>query len=205
MKWCDKSANGCKKVPCEKLHPLLCPRSLDLKCYEQSCDIKLHTSKCKRASKSRRPFKESSVNYSNRPSPWASSQSVNRQPVAPVNNFQELPNQMCSVVGTCHYPLPHSRAPSRRDALPYPAFPDPPGPQHFQQLHGPRQAFGESPSNFQQGCAASSPSAHQLLEVWAASMAKEVARQSEMTRDLLVSSVQQMSQHLANQGIARPQ
>ena len=30
MKWGDKSEKGCKKVPCDKLHPLLCPRSLNL-------------------------------------------------------------------------------------------------------------------------------------------------------------------------------
>ena len=49
MKWGDKVDKGCKKVPCEKLHPLVCPRSLDLKCLEKSCDVKLHTRKCQRS------------------------------------------------------------------------------------------------------------------------------------------------------------
>lgn len=35
-------------MPCEKLHPLVCPRSLDLVCLERKCDVKLHTKKCKR-------------------------------------------------------------------------------------------------------------------------------------------------------------
>ena len=48
MKWGDKAPNGCKKVPCDKLHPQVCPRSLDLKCLEVNCDLKLHVKKCVR-------------------------------------------------------------------------------------------------------------------------------------------------------------
>ena len=42
MKWGDKVDKGCKKVPCDKLHPLVCPRSLDLKSLEKNCDVKHH-------------------------------------------------------------------------------------------------------------------------------------------------------------------
>ena len=51
MNWGDRAEKGCKKVPCDKLHPLVCPRSLDLLCLEKVCDVRLHTKKCKRGNR----------------------------------------------------------------------------------------------------------------------------------------------------------
>ena len=48
MKWGNRHENGCKDTKCDKLHPLLCEKSLDLKCFSDSCPHKLHTLKCKR-------------------------------------------------------------------------------------------------------------------------------------------------------------
>ena len=46
MKWGSEHEKGCKD--CDKVHPMLCPRSLQLKCLDQACVYKLHTSKCVR-------------------------------------------------------------------------------------------------------------------------------------------------------------
>ena len=48
MKWGNKGENGCKVVHCDRVHPTLCIRSLDLKCLVKDCSAKLHTFKCKR-------------------------------------------------------------------------------------------------------------------------------------------------------------
>ena len=49
MRWGNKLEKGCKDESCAKLHPQLCPKSLDLKCLDQACPHKLHTIKCIRA------------------------------------------------------------------------------------------------------------------------------------------------------------
>ena len=49
MRWGDKVAKGCKDESCSKLHPEMCPKSLDLKCVDKSCPHKLHTKKCIRS------------------------------------------------------------------------------------------------------------------------------------------------------------
>jgi hypothetical protein len=48
MKWGNKQEKGCTQAVCGKIHPLLCPKSLDMKCLDQSCSYKLHTLKCLR-------------------------------------------------------------------------------------------------------------------------------------------------------------
>ena len=48
MKWGSKHVNGCNHLECDKLHPILCPKSLDLKCVDTNCSYKLHTLKCVR-------------------------------------------------------------------------------------------------------------------------------------------------------------
>ena len=40
--------NGCNQPECDKIHPKLCPKSLDLKCLDTNCPFKLHTVKCVR-------------------------------------------------------------------------------------------------------------------------------------------------------------
>ena len=72
MNWGDRSERGCKKVPCEKLHPAVCPRSLDLVCMEINCDVKLHTKKCKRPARhSPTPPNRTWPQYrSSRSGPW---------------------------------------------------------------------------------------------------------------------------------------
>ena len=49
MKWGNKGENGCKVKKCDRAHPVLCVRSLDLKCYVKECPNRLHTLKCKRS------------------------------------------------------------------------------------------------------------------------------------------------------------
>ena len=53
LRWGSKGTKGCKGDTCSKLHPLVCPASLDLLCTKQGCDYKVHVSKCKR--KTRQP------------------------------------------------------------------------------------------------------------------------------------------------------
>ena len=50
MKWGHRNEKGCKDAEFGKLHPLLCDKSLDLKCFDKSCPHKLHTLRCKRKS-----------------------------------------------------------------------------------------------------------------------------------------------------------
>ena len=51
MKWGSKDDRGCSMVQetCSKAHPKLCPRSLELKCFDRDCPYKLHTFKCQRS------------------------------------------------------------------------------------------------------------------------------------------------------------
>ena len=48
MKWGNKHENGCKLTSCDKVHPVLCDKSHDLKCLDLQCSFKLHTLKCER-------------------------------------------------------------------------------------------------------------------------------------------------------------
>ena len=49
MRWGNKSDRGCSGIACGKSHPTLCPKSLDLKCFDNQCPWKLHTHRCMRA------------------------------------------------------------------------------------------------------------------------------------------------------------
>ena len=53
MRWGDKILKGCKDEQCPKLHPPLCPKSLDLKCLDKACPHKLHAQNCVRPKRSR--------------------------------------------------------------------------------------------------------------------------------------------------------
>ena len=53
MKWGNQGENGCRVLSCDKAHPTLCPRSLNLECLMTECPYRLHTIKCKRASRAR--------------------------------------------------------------------------------------------------------------------------------------------------------
>ena len=48
LRWGSKGSKGCKGDTCNKLHPLVCPASLDLLCTNQSCSYNIHVNKCKR-------------------------------------------------------------------------------------------------------------------------------------------------------------
>ena len=48
MKWGNRSSKGCSDAKCEFLHPLLCGKSLELKCLDKACPYRLHTQKCQR-------------------------------------------------------------------------------------------------------------------------------------------------------------
>ena len=51
MKWGSKDERGCTMVleTCKKVHPTLCPKSLDLRCYDKQCPYKLHATECQRS------------------------------------------------------------------------------------------------------------------------------------------------------------
>ena len=49
MKWGNRHQNGCSDAECSKVHPLVCDKSLDLKCFDRACPYKLHIFKCKRS------------------------------------------------------------------------------------------------------------------------------------------------------------
>ena len=51
LKWGDRNDKGCSDGDCSKVHPLVCRKSLDLKCFDRACTHKLHIQKCKRAAK----------------------------------------------------------------------------------------------------------------------------------------------------------
>ena len=52
MKWGDRNESGCKDAECDKVHPLVCDKSLELKCFDKDCAYKLHILKCKRVNTS---------------------------------------------------------------------------------------------------------------------------------------------------------
>ena len=45
MKWGNKHEYGCKADPCPKIHPSVCPNSLNLLCEDKECKFKLHIRK----------------------------------------------------------------------------------------------------------------------------------------------------------------
>ena len=49
MRWGDRDSRGCSGTTCGKVHPTLCPKSLDLRCFDKFCQWKLHTQRCQRA------------------------------------------------------------------------------------------------------------------------------------------------------------
>jgi hypothetical protein len=48
MRWGDRDGRGCSGITCGKAHPSLCPKSLDLRCFDRFCSWRLHTEKCQR-------------------------------------------------------------------------------------------------------------------------------------------------------------
>ena len=261
MKWGDKSVNGCKSVPCDKLHPLLCPRSLDLKCFEKACDVKLHTRKCKRA----RPTQSDPNKSGKRAVKDAPSGSAPKPAASQTSSQGGVPSQWQPPAVPYQYQAgpppavpyqyqagPPVQAPSQwyppgvpppiagvtgglsNQWIPPPGvqYVQPPGhPGNWHSLPGTWPVYGQPSTtasapwsaptsgqglpqtsglgsmqspNFQMGCAVTSPPVHQILEVWATNMAREMARQSEITRGMMFSSVKEMSQHLGGQGGLRP-
>ena len=49
MRWGNRNIRGCSGITCGKAHPKLCPKSLDLKCFDSQCPFKLHTHRCLRS------------------------------------------------------------------------------------------------------------------------------------------------------------
>ena len=243
MKWGDKSVNGCKNIPCDKLHPLLCPRSLDLKCLEPVCDIKLHTRKCRRARPTQTGGKAGRIIISrsaSNPAPQAGQGVVSSQgrPVYQPTHHRQSHHDGHVVQPPAGHPgvwsamtgVPQPQVNSQPGAAAWPLQSQPVqvGPSGFagQGWHScwqdptasggaalPAPPAGLPPpsgpgnmklGNFQPGCALTSPAVHQALETWASNMAREMARQAEITRGILFSSVKEMSNHLTNQGLVRP-
>ena len=54
------------------------------------------------------------------------------------------------------------------------------------------------------GCTTPDPAVHQILEVWAGNMQKELERQSEISRNMLADKVKEVCQFLGGQGVLRP-
>ena len=51
LRWGSKAERGCKELSCPKLHPVMCPASLDLLCTRTNCKYKLHVQRCRRKAK----------------------------------------------------------------------------------------------------------------------------------------------------------
>ena len=54
MKWGDRGEKGCHKNPCDKIHPAVCQKSLDLAYLDRGCQARLHVQRCKRPALPRR-------------------------------------------------------------------------------------------------------------------------------------------------------
>ena len=279
MKWGDKVDKGCKKVPCDKLHPLVCPRSLDLKCLEKSCDVKLHTRKCQRSKHSGVKGDQPSAGSRDTTSGQGRRPTVSKP--KPTNNdkgqdssdvqhnpgysqaayqgwagpTQGLPQQWgvqgqqqqgyshrvqqgCGLQGNnCYnniFQACTSEQPLRNTALhdqygqanvhqgflgcvqgqQHQQGGAAPGQPHQQSgaALGQHAGAGQSASpgvpvwkqSFQMGCTTPDPAVHQILEVWAGNMQKELERQSEISRNMLANKVKEVCQFLGGQGVLRP-
>ena len=55
MKSGDRGEKGCKKNPCDKIHPTVCQQSLNLECLDRGCQARLHVQRCKRPALPREP------------------------------------------------------------------------------------------------------------------------------------------------------
>ena len=51
MKWGDRGDKGCKKSPCDRVHPVVCTRSLNLECLVDRCPSRIHIQRCRRRSR----------------------------------------------------------------------------------------------------------------------------------------------------------
>ena len=197
MKWGDKSSNGCKKVPCSKLHPHVCPRSLDLKCFVQNCDVKLHIKKCvreRRGAQNRNLGREDGQ-------AWSSGHRANSQ-----RNYSDASHDMHNshVQGRQqgHRRL-NGRPGNRFNATP--SFQDRAGesrnfqadirnPLHNQDVTSPdTSSIWNQNQNLIQRCTSPNPAVHQLLEVWAGNMQKQIENQ-----------VKEMQMFLGGQSLNRP-
>jgi hypothetical protein len=268
MKWGDKVDKGCKKVTCDKLHPLVCPRSLDLKCLEKSCDVKLHTRKCQRSK--HRGVKGDQSSAGSRDTGGQGSKPVVTKPKHPNNaqgqdkssvqhnlgysqaayqgwacpiqgppqqwgvqgqqqqGYSQAAQQGCGVQGnTCYNNVFQActSEQSLRNSVQHAQYGQAhvhqhqqsgaaPGQPHQQVGAAPGQQAGVRQSassgapvwkqSFQMGCTTPDPAVHQLLEVWAGNMQKELERQSEISRNMLADKVKEVCQFLGGQGVLRP-
>ena len=172
MKWGDKAPNGCKKVPCDKLHPQVCPRSLDLKCTERNCDVKLHIKKCVR-----REIQSRDRSNGNR----QSNRYVRGDTISRSNNYSSQ-SRLSPFIrneqrGSCTNPQIVSHHDSR-SVQHQPSF----------TVGGsvqPRSNGEIWNSHFQQRCTAPAQAVHQLLETWAGNMQQEIQRQVKEIHSLL--------------------
>ena len=174
MKWGDKAPNGCKKVPCDKLHPQVCPRSLDLTCLEVNCDLKLHVKKCVRKGRASfnnqqrsgsRSTLQSTRQRGNRvQQPWSRNETYRqssfvRNPWSGNNNIE---NNFHMFQGQ------HGLSTSNQES-------------HNCGMHD-SSVWNQ---NLSQRWTTSSPAVHRFLEVWAGNMQKEIARQMREIHSLI--------------------
>ena len=133
MKWGDKSVNGCKNVPCGKLHPLMCPRSLDLKCFEKTCDVKLHTRKCRRA----KPPQSDPAKTGNGGVKKASLETASKPVASQTGSKEGVPSQPQLSAVPVQVPVQWYQSGVYQPLAGMPGsvpnqWPSPPGPQHVQ-------------------------------------------------------------------------
>ena len=170
LKWGDRNAMGCSDASCCKVHPLVCTKSLDLKCFDKTCSFKLHTKRCKRSPPSPKSVKNRVFTpqpRSNRPPVWEGGHGHGLGGVAhpPRTSAQSKPGQ-----GTGQGSGPHVQAPA-----------------HLAQ------------PNFQMRCTPPSPAVHQLIETWVGNMQQELERQTVMTRNMMDSKMKDLFMYLGSQ------
>ena len=199
MKWGDRVGKGCKKVPCEKLHPLVCPRSLDLKCLEKNCDVKLHT---KSAGQNQdgpgqiqdlagpshghpqhcgaQPHLRENGQLGNGVQGKNCCNSIFQASTAKQDIDDQLQCGQAHVQRGCGHAGQHAAAGTDARSTTTPLW------------------------SFQTGCTPPDPAVHQLLEVWAGNIQREMERQSEIQKNMLASKVKEVCMFLGGQGAIRP-
>ena len=202
MKWGDKAPNGCKKVPCDKLHPQVCPRSLDLRCLEVNCDLKLHVKKCVRRGRAsynnqqrsgpRSTFQAAGQRGNRVHQPWNRNENI--------QNFRQPSHSGNARSGNNNIENDFHVFQEQRGLSPFNQTSREPAPNSgshqfnagMQCRNGYDGSVWNPNQNLSQRCTTSSPAVHQFLEVWAGNIQKDIERQ-----------MREIHTFLANQSVNR--
>ena len=221
MKWGDKVDKGCHKVPCEKLHPLVCPRSLDLKCLASNCDVKLHTRKCQRPSHTKgggggdnrhdrtRGGGGSHIRGGVGVQREGGRHTAHHQPRGPRMERDNSGGKGQTTVNWPHFFAGCQHGQCGQNHVPASSVPTggaagiPAGGGPWLDSPCPGRAPIQQPS-FQMRCTPPDPAVHQLLDAWAGTMQKELQKQTAITMNMLSDKVKEVVMHLGGQGVIRP-